>query len=80
LVRTPALAGAPHGLGDLFAALFLGRYLDAGDAAAALAHAVAASFGVLSASVAAGADELALIAAQDEIVAPSRRFEVERLR
>ena len=79
LVRTPALAGTPHGAGDLFVALFLGRYLDTRDAAAALAHAVAASFGVLSASVAEGADELALIAAQDEIVAPSRRFEVERL-
>ncbi len=80
LVRTPTLAGAPHGAGDLFAALLLGRYLDTRDAAAALAHAVAASFGVLSASVAEGADELALIAAQDEIVAPSRRFAVERLR
>jgi pyridoxine kinase len=79
LVETPALSAAPHGAGDLFAALFLGRYLEGGDVAAALAHAVSASFGVLRASVSQERDELALIAAQDEIVAPSRRFEVTKL-
>ncbi len=77
LVRTPVLGRVPHGAGDLFAALFLGRYLVGRDVSAALCHAVSATFAVLSASVAAGADELTLVAAQDEIVAPGRMFVAE---
>ena len=77
LARTPMLRGAPHGTGDLFAAVFLGRYLEGREVSAALSHAVSATFAVVSASLEAGTDELDLIAAQDELVAPSRTFAAE---
>ena len=78
-VRTPYLPldPMPNGAGDSVAALFLARYLETRDVAAALGHAAAAIFGVIEATGRAGTRELQLIAAQDELVAPSRRFEVE---
>ncbi len=69
----------PNGAGDLLAALFLGHYLRGGDAAQALEAAAAATFAVLDATRIAGARELQLIAAQDEIVAPKRRFAAEKI-
>lgn len=80
LVRTPKIAKAPQGAGDLFAALFLGHYLKSRDVPAALGRAVASTYGVLVTSADLGLDELALVQAQDEIVAPSTRFEPARLR
>ncbi len=77
VVRVPRLTDAPHGAGDLLTALFLGRFLESRDLAAALSLAVSAVHGVIAASLAAGADELVLVAAQDEIVAPSRLFPAE---
>ena len=79
-VRSPAFSSAPHGTGDLFAALFLGRYLTSTDPAAALAHAAAATHDVIAASNAAGADELLLVDTQDRLVEPELRLEVETLR
>ena len=49
------------------------------DIAAALAWASAALHGLIQASIELGSDELAVIAAQDQITAPSQMFEVERL-
>jgi pyridoxine kinase len=69
----------PNGAGDLVAALFLGHYLRRGHAGQALEAAAAASFAVLDATRIAGARELQLIAAQDEIVAPKRHFAAERI-
>jgi len=69
----------PNGAGDLLAALFLGHYLRARDAGHALEAAAAATFAVLDATRTAGARELQLIAAQDEIVAPRRQFAAERI-
>ena len=69
----------PNGAGDLLAALFLGHYLRARDAGHALEAAAAATFAVLDATRTAGARELRLIAAQDEIVAPRRQFAAERI-
>ena len=69
----------PNGAGDLLAALFLGHYLRARDAGHALEAAAAATFAVLDATRTAGARELQLIAAQDEIVAPRRQFATERI-
>ncbi len=69
----------PNGAGDLLAALFLGHYLRVRDAGPALEAAAAATFAVLEATRAAGARELQLIAAQDEIVAPKRRFSAARI-
>jgi pyridoxine kinase len=78
-VRTPYLPLEPpvNGSGDAVAALFLGHYLKTREAPAALAEAAAGVFAIVSATQAAGTRELQLIAAQDEMVRPSRRFPVE---
>ena len=78
-VTTPRLALAAKGAGDALAALFIGRYLDCGDAAEALAGAVSSVFGVIEATVASGARELRLVAAQNEIAQPARRFQPQRI-
>ena len=69
----------PNGAGDLLAALFLGHYLHARDAGKALEAAAAANFAVLEATQIAGARELRLIAAQDDLVAPKRHFAAEKI-
>jgi len=46
---------------------------------AALARAVAAAYGVLKATVKAGANELEIIQAQDELVSPTQLFRVEQV-
>jgi pyridoxine kinase len=79
-VTTPNLPQAFNGAGDLTAALFLVQLLDSGDAPAALARTAGSVFGVLAATAAAGQRELQLVAAQDEIVHPSRAFSPVRLR
>ena len=76
-VTTPRLAGPMYGAGDLFAALFVGRYLPGRDAAAALSAAVSSAFGVCRAT--GEASDLALIEAQEEIAAPNEVFSAERL-
>jgi len=72
-------ASVPKGTGDAFAAILLGHYLNHRDIAAALAWASAALHGLIQASIARQSNELAVIAAQDQITAPSQMFEVERL-
>ena len=74
LLRTPMLALAVNGAGDALAALFLFHRLASGNPATALGAAASALHGVLRATAAAGARELALVAAQNELVAPSVRF------
>jgi pyridoxine kinase len=74
LLATPLLPIAAHGAGDALAALFLGHYLRGGDAPAALGAAASSIFGILEATAAAGSRELLLVAAQEEIVTPRRRF------
>lgn len=78
-VRTPYLPVDPaaNGAGDALAALFLGHYLKTREVPEALAEAAAGIFGIISTTQAAGTRELQLIAAQDEMVHPSRRFPVE---
>ncbi len=73
-VRTPLLPIAVNGAGDLVAATFLHHLLRTGDAAASLGLAASAVFGVVERTFRHGARELELIAAQDEIVAPTRIF------
>ena len=70
-VETPRLPIEATGCGDALAALFLGWLLKGKPLPEALAAAVAAIWGVVEATFAAGGGELALIAAQDELV--SRR-------
>ena len=74
LVRTPRLATPANGAGDLIAALFFFHYLRGGLAADALARSTASVFGLLRRTHDAGASEIALIAAQDELVAPGQVF------
>ena len=61
------------------AALFLVNMLRSGSVPEALAGAAASVFGILEHTAAGASRELLLIEAQDEIVAPSRRFPVESL-
>jgi pyridoxine kinase len=80
LVATPMLPIAVNGAGDAIAALFLGHYLLMRSAEQALAAAAATVFGIIDATCRAGSRELQLVAAQDEIVAPRRRFPPRRVR
>jgi pyridoxine kinase len=80
LVSTPRLPRTFTGSGDVTAATFLVRMLRKRDVAAALAHTANVIYGVLAVTTNLGRAELALIAAQDEMVNPSHRFESVRLR
>ncbi len=79
VVWTPHLPVTLNGTGDAFTALLLGEWLAEGRADLALGRAVAAMYGLVEATFRAGSRELLLVAAQEEIVHPSRRFEVVRL-
>ena len=76
-LRTPRLDDAAHGAGDAIAALFFAHLLRGGSAAGAMAQATSSVFGILRRTAQAGARELLLIEAQDEIVAPSTLFTPE---
>jgi len=83
-VRTPKLALSVNGAGDAIAALFFVTLLSRGAGGRrsvpdALSHAASAIHGLLRATLAAGSRELALVAAQDEFVRPSRVFTAEPL-
>ncbi len=78
-VRTPKLPLSVNGAGDAIAALFFVHHLRSGSAATALGEATAAVHGLLRATAEAGSREILTVAAQDEFVAPSRRFEVEEV-
>ena len=82
LVSTPRLPiePAPNGAGDAVAALFLAHYLKERNARAALEQAAAAIYAVFEATHRLGTRELQLIAAQDELVAPSQVFAAEKVR
>jgi pyridoxine kinase len=78
-LRTPRLAVAVNGAGDVIAALFFVHYLRSRKTDAALARATSAVFGVLAKTAEAGMREMQLVAAQEEIVKPSRVFEAEKI-
>ena len=67
------------GAGDLFAAVFTAATVRGEALPAALAHAAAATHGVLRMTVATGGREMALVAGRDEIVTPSQTVEVTTL-
>lgn len=71
LAAAPYVDAPASGAGDVFAAVFLARWLEKRDAARALSLAVSSIHAVIAATAAAGADELALVAAQDMLPAPS---------
>lgn len=78
-VETPRLPVMLNGCGDVTAALFLARLLRGESLADALTLTAAAMYAVIEATLALDRHELALVAAQDELSAPSRIFPARRL-
>lgn len=78
LVTTPRLPLTAKGAGDALAALFLGFYLEHGNAGDALSRAVSSIFAVVKTST--HASELRLIEEQDAIAEPPRRFLARKVR
>lgn len=78
-VTTPALKTPVKGAGDLLAALWLGRFLLAGDATIALAKATASVFDLLEIAVETQADELPLIAERGSLTHPKSAVTVRQL-
>jgi pyridoxine kinase len=80
-IVTPLIAFEimPNGTGDAIAALFTAHWLESGDIASALASSASSIYAVLEATRAMGERELQLVAAQDRLVSPPRRFTAERL-
>jgi pyridoxine kinase len=68
----------PNGTGDAVAALFAAHWLESGDAGRALEKSTASIFAVLEETRRLGERELQLVAAQDKLVAPPRRFTAEK--
>ena len=71
VAETPRLPIEATGCGDAAAALFLAWLLKGNPMVEALAATMAALWGVIEATIAAGG-ELALVAAQDELISPGR--------
>ena len=80
LVQTPMLALEVNGAGDATAALFLAHLLRGTDLAEALSTTASAVYAVLKETHRAGSREIRLVAAQESIVEPPRRFEARRIR
>ena len=78
-VETPRLPIEATGCGDAVAALFLAWLLKGKPPPEALATTIAAIFGVIEATMRSGGGELALVAAQEELVSPSRAVSLQRL-
>lgn len=79
LVATPRHDAILHGTGDALSALFLGHLLRAGSVREALPRAVAAMYALVEATVRTGEPELALVLAQDALLAPPECFPVSRV-
>jgi pyridoxine kinase len=78
-VETPRLPIEATGCGDAVAALFLGWLLRGKPLPEALSATIAAIYGVIEATIGSGSGELALVAAQDELVSPTRSFSPQQL-
>jgi pyridoxine kinase len=74
LVRTPLLEVAANGAGDALAAIYLFHLHRGSGVRQALQASVSSVFGLLRRTAEAGSGELLTVAAQDEIVQPSRYF------
>jgi pyridoxine kinase len=78
-LRTPRLPIAVNGAGDAIAALFFAHYLQRGSAAEALSLAGSSLHGVLVRTAQTRSPEILLVAAQDQLLKPTRMFEAERI-
>ena len=76
-LRTERLALSVNGAGDAIAALFLFHMLEGGSARRALERAASSVAGMLRETVRSGSREIALVAAQEEFVRPSRMLVAE---
>ena len=79
-VRTPRLPIVPNGAGDAISALFFMHHLRLGSVAEALSRAASSMFGILSQTCEAGAGEILLVTAQEELVSPTEVFPAERVK
>jgi pyridoxine kinase len=77
--ETPRLPIEATGCGDAVAALFLGWLLKGKPLPEALAATIAAIYGVIEATMRSADGELALVAAQDELVSPTRSVSIKQL-
>ena len=75
LLRTPRLGLTVNGAGDAIAALFLYHRLRTGSSVAALEAAGSSVHGLLRRTAEAGSREILTVAAQDEFVTPTQRFQ-----
>lgn len=73
------LERAPHGTGDLLAALFLGQILSGADDEAGLARAVSATFELTARSIKAGSPELQLAEYQQALERPMAMVSTRRI-
>src|SRR3954451_25413733 len=80
LVSTPRLSRTFTGSGDVTAAIFLARMLQTPELSAALSQTAAVVYGLLEITARLDRAELALIAAQDELIHPRHTFEPVRVR
>lgn len=78
-LRTPRLELVVNGAGDAIAALFFAHYLREGKVDVALSRAGSSIFGVLAKTAEAGAPEVQLVKAQEELVEPGQVFEAEAI-
>jgi pyridoxine kinase len=78
-VRTPRLPLVINGAGDVVAALFFFHVLRGVPVREALARTASSIFGLLQRTAEAGAREILLVAAQEELVSPGRAFEAESI-
>ena len=78
-LRMPQLPIVVNGAGDVVAALFLAHLLSTGSPVEAMALAASSIFGVLNRTAEAGASEMLLVEAQEELVNPSRMFVAQRI-
>lgn len=72
--------GAAKGAGDLFAALFLARWLRGKGAKKALGFAMAGCYGLLKLALQTGSSEMPFAQGQEEFIRPSREPDIQRLR
>jgi pyridoxine kinase len=82
-VRTPELyfenLSMMAGSGDLTTAVFLSRYLETGDIRRTLELTAASVYGIIEATHVSQSREIVIIAAQEELVHPSRNFKAIKL-
>ena len=77
LVSTPRLPLSVNGAGDVTAALFLAHLVDGADVA--LGRVASSVFAILKATAQAGAREIRLVDAQEQIAHPAEEFVVRAL-